>query len=104
MKALENAKKAQDTADGKRRVFVSQPTNSQAYDVGDIWVNATYPSDGSTYNNDMLRANSKKAEGEPFSIEHWTLASKYTDDTVANKAQAEAAAEWLPQELPCSTL
>ena len=90
-KALENAKKAQDTADGKRRVFVSQPTNSQAYDVGDIWVNATYPSDGSTYNNDMLRANSKKAEGEPFSIEHWTLASKYTDDTVANKAQAEAA-------------
>ena len=90
-KALENAKKAQDTADGKRRVFVSQPTNSQAYDVGDIWVNATYPSDGSTYNNDMLRANSKKAEGEPFSIEHWMLASKYTDDTVANKAQAEAA-------------
>lgn len=90
-KALENAKKAQDTADGKRRVFVSQPTNSQAYDIGDIWVNATYPSDGSTYKNDMLRANSKKAEGEPFSIEHWTLASKYTDDTVANKAQEEAA-------------
>ena len=90
-KALENAKKAQDTADGKRRVFVSQPTNSQAYDIGDIWVNATYPSGGSTYNNDMLRANSKKAEGEPFSIEHWTLASKYTDDTVANEAQAEAA-------------
>ena len=34
-KALEQAAKAQDTADGKRRVFVAQPT--PPYDVGDLW-------------------------------------------------------------------
>ena len=41
VKALEYAAKAQDTADGKRRVFVEQPTDEQTYDVGDLWVNAT---------------------------------------------------------------
>ena len=42
LKALEDASKAQDTADGKRRVFVSQPKDSDAYDIGDMWANATY--------------------------------------------------------------
>lgn len=84
VKALENAKKAQDTADGKRRIFVRQPQNSDAYDIGDMWVNATY---GSTYKDDMLRANTSKKAGEAFSISHWELASKYTDDTVAKEAQ-----------------
>lgn len=84
VKALENAKKAQDTADGKRRIFVRQPQNSDAYDIGDMWVNATY---GSTYKDDMLRANTSKKAGEAFSISHWGLASKYTDDTVAKEAQ-----------------
>lgn len=90
VKALENAKKAQDTADSKRKTFVSQPTASDSYDIGDIWLNATY-NDGTTkYDNDMLRAVTAKAAGEAFSIEHWTLASKYTDDTVANEALASA--------------
>lgn len=84
VKALENAQKAQDTADGKRRIFVRQPQNSDAYDIGDMWVNATY---GSTYKDDMLRANTSKKAGEAFSISHWKLASKYTDDTVAKEAQ-----------------
>lgn len=84
VKALENAQKAQDTADGKRRIFVRQPQNSDAYDIGDMWVNATY---GSTYKDDMLRANTAKKAGEAFSISHWELASKYTDDTVAKEAQ-----------------
>ena len=84
VKALENAQKAQDTADGKRRIFVRQPQNSDAYDIGDMWVNATY---GSTYKDDMLRANTSKKAGEAFSISHWELASKYTDDTVAKEAQ-----------------
>lgn len=34
--ALEAASRAQDTADGKRRVFVATPT--PPYDVGDLWV------------------------------------------------------------------
>ena len=84
VKALENAQKAQDTADGKRRIFVRQPQNSDAYDIGDMWVNATY---GSTYKDDMLRANTSKKAGEAFSISHWELASKYTDDTLAQEAK-----------------
>ena len=88
LKALAAASKAQDTADGKRRVFVVKPTTEQAYDVGDLWVNATY---GTTYHNDILRAKTAKKAGEAFNISHWELASKYTDDTKANEA-AEAAA------------
>ena len=41
LKALEDAAKAQDTADGKRRVFVEQPTKDSEYDIGDLWANAT---------------------------------------------------------------
>lgn len=90
VKALENAKKAQDTADSKRKTFVRQPTASDSYDIGDIWLNATYDDGATKYDNDMLRAVTAKAAGEAFSIEHWTLASKYTDDTVANEALASA--------------
>ncbi|WP_282748615.1 carbohydrate-binding protein [Paraprevotella xylaniphila] len=86
-KALAAAAKAQDTADGKRRVFVSQPTTGQAYDVGDLWVNATY---GETYKNDLLRCKTSKKENEAFSISHWELASRYTDDTKANEAKTAA--------------
>lgn len=86
-KALADAKAAQDTADGKRRVFVTTPTNSSAYDVGDLWVNATYGS----YKNDLLRCKTSKQANVQFSIEHWELASKYTDDTKANQAIEDAA-------------
>lgn len=88
LKALAAASKAQDTADGKRRVFIVKPTTEQAYDVGDLWVNATY---GTTYHNDILRAKTAKKAGEAFNISHWELASKYTDDTKANEAAAAAA-------------
>ena len=87
-KALADAKKAQDTADGKRRVFVTTPTNTSVYDIGDLWVNATYGS----YKNDLLRCKTSKQANAQFTIEHWELASKYTDDTKANQAQAAADA------------
>lgn len=87
-KALADAKKAQDTADGKRRVFVTTPTNASVYDIGDLWVNATYGS----YKNDLLRCKTAKQANAQFSIEHWELASRYTDDTKANQAQAAADA------------
>lgn len=90
VKALENAKNAQDTADSKRKTFVRQPTASDSYDIGDIWLNATYSDENVTYSDDMLRATTAKAAGEAFSIEHWTLASKYTDDTVAKEALESA--------------
>ena len=100
--ALRLANEAQDTADSKRRVFVSQPAPVSPktyveYDVGDLWVNATYPSgySGATdesqhkYRNDCLRCITAKpirnAQGDvtngQFSINDWQLASKYTDDS-----------------------
>lgn len=87
-KALSDAAKAQETADGKMKVFSTQP--NPPYQVGDIWVNATYPADGSTYKNEVLRCQTKKAAGSQFAIGDWIKASKYTDDTVANAAQAAA--------------
>ena len=87
-KALSDASNAQETADGKMKVFSTQPT--PPYQVGDIWVNATYPSDGSTYKNEVLRCQTKKAAGSQFVIGDWIKASKYTDDTVANAAKKAA--------------
>lgn len=87
-KALSDASKAQETADGKMKVFSTQPTTP--YQVGDIWVNATYPSDGSTYKNEVLRCQTNKAAGSQFAIGDWIKASKYTDDTVANAAKKAA--------------
>ena len=87
-KALSDASKAQETADGKMKVFSTQPTTP--YQVGDIWVNATYPTDGSTYKNEVLRCQTAKGAGSQFAIGDWIKASKYTDDTVANAAKAAA--------------
>ena len=87
-KALSDASKAQETADGKMKVFSDQPI--PPYQLGDIWVNATYPTDGSTYKNEVLRCQTLKAAGSPFAIADWIKASKYTDDTVANAAKAAA--------------
>lgn len=87
-KALSDASKAQETADGKMKVFSTQP--NPPYQVGDIWVNATYPSDGSTYKNEVLRCQTNKAAGSLFAIGDWIKASKYTDDTVANAAKKAA--------------
>ena len=87
-KALSDARMAQETANGKMKVFSVQPTTP--YQVGDIWVNATYPSDGSTYKNEVLRSQTNKAAGSQFAIGDWIKASKYTDDTVANAAKKAA--------------
>ena len=87
-KALSDASKAQETADGKMKVFSTQPT--PPYQLGDIWVNATYPTDGSIYKNEVLRCQTNKAAGSQFAIADWIKASKYTDDTVANAAKAAA--------------
>lgn len=87
-KALSDASKAQETADGKMKVFSTQPT--PPYQLGDIWVNATYPSDGSTYKNEVLRCQTDKKAGSQFAIADWIKASKYTDDTVANAAKKAA--------------
>lgn len=76
--AMETASKAQDTADGKRRVFTSTPQTP--YDVGDLWTQ------GST--GDLMRCRTARASGN-YNSSDWILATKYTDDTVANKALAD---------------
>lgn len=93
-KAIEDSSQALKDAKSKRRIFGSQPV--PPYDVNDMWVNATYPSDGSIYKNEILKCSTSKAEGEEFNISDWELASKYTDDTKAEeakKAAEEAKAE-----------
>lgn len=89
--ALAAAAKAQDTADGKRRVFATTPTASSVYDVGDLWVNATYPS---VYTNELLKCKTAKAAGIAFNIAHWEKAAGYTDDTTANQAYGLASDAW----------
>lgn len=98
-KALAAASKAQDTADSKRRIFTSQPV--PPYEEGDMWVNATFPTDttpethdpsSGKYCDDILRCFTSKGAGEAFSISDWGLSSNYTDDTLARAAQQAAVA------------
>jgi phage minor structural protein len=79
-KALADAAKAQDTADAKRRVFVSQPV--PPYDVGDLWVQGT--------SGDIMRCQTAKVAGQAYSSSDWVKASKYTDDTRAIQAEINA--------------
>lgn len=79
IKALQAAAKAQDTADGKRRVFVAQPT--PPYDAGDQWVNATY---GELFDDDDLVCATPKAEGEEFSIADWRPVSYGRTSVIKN--------------------
>lgn len=81
-KALADAAKAQDTADGKRRVFVAQPT--PPYDVGDLWAQGS--------GGDLMRCSTAKSAGQSYAASDWVKASKYTDDTKANAAQNTANA------------
>lgn len=74
LKSLEAAQRAQDTADGKRRVFV-QAIPVPPYDAGDQWSNATF---GDKYRNDLLVCIQSKKKGEEFSIEDWQSAQHYT--------------------------
>ena len=74
LKSLEAAQRAQDTADGKRRVFV-QAKPVPPYDEGDQWSNAKF---GDKYHNDLLVCIHPKKKGEEFSIEDWQAAQHYT--------------------------
>lgn len=78
--ALTLSSQAKDLADGKRRIFVQQPTDADIYDEGDLWVNATYNQNGIEYKNDILRCETPKAAGAAFNIDHWKKASGYLDN------------------------
>lgn len=63
--AYEAASKAQDTADGKRRVFVATPT--VPYDVGDLWV------DG----KELRRCITRKTSTQSYNVNDWVIAVYY---------------------------
>ena len=67
-KALANAKTAQDTADGKRRTFISTPV--PPYDVGDIWTQGDA--------GELLVCTTAKASGAAFAASDWASAADYT--------------------------
>lgn len=78
--ALNKAKDAQDTADGKRRVFVDTP--KPPYDIGDMWVQGD--------KGDFLVASVAKKDGQVYSAADWRIATRYTDDTLAKTALSKA--------------
>lgn len=73
VKALAVANAAQDTADKKRQVFIEQP--APPYDVGDLWLKE----------KELYRCQTTKENTETFEENDWIIATKYTDDTVANQ-------------------
>lgn len=88
VKALQDAAAAQDTADGKRRCFVSQPV--PPYDPGDLWANATYSGGGVEYDNVLLKckAGCGKTKNQSFAISDWEDSSRAI--SAADTAQAAA--------------
>ena len=70
-KALSDAANAQNTANAKKRIFVTTP--KPPYDIGDLWVQ------GST--GDILRCQTPKIDSQAYAASDWVKASKYTDDT-----------------------
>lgn len=84
VKALLEASKAQDTADGKSRTFVNDPV--PPYDLGDLWVGGA--------NGDIWKCVCARTAVEKFDAEDWAKASKYTDDAETNKLRTEVYSEF----------
>lgn len=75
--ALALANAAKDTADNKRRVFVIRPI--PPYDNGDLWLN----------DKELYVCQISKTKDETYEEDDFIIATKYTDDTVANKVNEE---------------
>ena len=71
--ALEAASKAQDTADGKRRVFTSDASKDEhpdpPYDEGDLWYTGA----------EVLVCGKPKAKGEAYDAGDWGKKDNYTN-------------------------
>lgn len=82
-KAMKAAEDAQDTADHKRRVFVTKP--QPPYDIGDLW------SQGEGEGGDILTCTVSRAKGASYVQSDWQKLNKYTDDTKAEEALEAAS-------------
>ena len=78
--ALAKAAAAQDTADGKRRVFITTP--KPPYDAGDLWAQGS--------GGDLMVCKTSRASGS-YSAADWGLASDYIDATKAGTISQSAA-------------
>lgn len=87
VRALQNAAKAQDTADGKRRVFVAKPT--PPYEVGDLWAQ------GSGDGEDILKCKTAKTAGQTFEQADWEAASSALRTAGSAQEAAEEAKKTL---------
>ena len=79
--ALQAAADAQDTADGKRRVFVATPTGP--YDIGDLWDTGA----------GIKRATAGRADGDGYLASEWVLIGDVTVDAFANLSLADLDAD-----------
>ena len=70
-KALADAANAQNTANAKKRIFITTP--KPPYDIGDLWVQGS--------NGDIMRCQTPKLDSQEYAEADWVKASKYTDDT-----------------------
>lgn len=82
-KAMKAAENAQDTADHKRRVFVTKP--QPPYDIGDLW------SQSEDEGGDILTCTVSRAKGASYVQSDWQKLNKYTDDTKAEEALETAS-------------
>lgn len=82
-KAMKAAEDAQDTADHKRRVFVTKP--QPPYDIGDLW------SQSEDEGGDILTCTVSRAKGASYVQSDWQKLNKYTDDTKAEEALEAAS-------------
>ena len=88
-KALQEAAKAQSTADGKSTTYLSKPTS---YSKGDLWILESDSVHSPNKAGEILTANKTSSS---YAFADWSKKVRYTDDTAALLAQqnAEAAAE-----------
>lgn len=105
-KAMQAAMEAQDTADGKRRTFVTTP--QPPYDIGDLWTNgediltATVARDKGTLNNDTgkyeatVTAPAKSSYNQ--SGHYYPVTVRATDDA-GNTTTKDASDETLGKSL-----
>ena len=92
LKALGDAALAQDTADGKRRNFLTQPT--PPYDVGDIWM------DG----KEIKACITARAQGASFNASDWVTKNEYIDKTIVDQEINKLDTKWSDEDTVFATL
>lgn len=74
--ALALAQTAKDTADNKRRIFITQPV--PPYDTGDLWCVGS--------SGDILTCTTAKTTGQTYAATDWSKLNKYVDSTDISNA------------------